>query len=188
MLQICTCIYAKRTVFLSDLNQTLIFSTYFLKEFRYQKIKISPVLAQAVPYGPSYGRTAKKKLTVTFHVLFKASTIHKSEQHCLLHGISSPAESGVTRPFWSRITCSFTSRHCVTGSSLPSKIGTTGFSSRVHCNAKSISSKHIMHAFSGSLSNSLSARNILFLQGQKRFFLHVLITHVWPTPWFSPEI
>jgi len=104
--------------------------------------------------------------------------MHKSEQHCILHGISSPAESGVTRPFRSRITYSFTSRHRVTGSSLPSKIGTTGFSSRVHCNAKNISSKHIMHTLSGSLSNSLSARNILFLQGQSIAFF---CTYLLPT-------
>ena len=80
------------------------------------------------------------------------------------------AESGVTRPCWSRITYSFTSRHSVTGSSLPSKIGTTGFTSCVHCNAKNISSKRIMHALTGSLSNSLTARNILFLQGQSKDF------------------
>jgi hypothetical protein len=91
-------------------------------------------------------------------------------------GISSPAESGVTRPCRSRITYSFTSRHCVTGSSLPSKIGTTGLTSCVHCNEKNISSKCIMHALTGSLSNSLTARNILFLQGQSRGFCTYLLS------------
>jgi len=36
-------IYAKRTLFLSDLNQTVIFSADFQKVLRYQKIKIIPV-------------------------------------------------------------------------------------------------------------------------------------------------
>jgi hypothetical protein len=121
---------------------------------------------------------SKEEANSHFSHFLKATTINKSEQHFILQCISSPAESGVTRPWRSRITYSFTSRHCVTGSSLPSKMGTTGFNSRVHCNAKNMSSKRIMHTLTRSLSNSLTARNILFLQGQSRGFLHVLITHV----------